>query len=333
MKKNSMLFIMISLTAITLFLTACSSTDSATSSDNNTELPEGYPDKPVEFTIGYEPGGNTDLVGRTAAKIFDSMDMVDQSITIQNNPGSNGALATKSVIQKDDPYTLKVTSNLGEGSFKDGSVEFSDIKPIAAFSLTDVFIAVPGDSPFENVEELLEGLKEEPDMTVNVSGGTDGVDAFDWHVLGEKYGIEDFNIVPGGGSADTMQALVSGQDDAAFGTPAAMMDYITTEDLKLLAVLSEERSEYFPDVPTLKEATDLDMTKNRLVGLWASGNVSDGIVDYWEEKFKELTNTDEWSEFSEENKISSHFIGAEEYTDLIEERAPEYREYIENLED
>src|SRR5699024_5692227 len=99
-----------------------------------------------------------------------------------------------------------------------------------------------------------------------IPGGVDGIDAFYWDQIIKAYGLDYANFVTADGGAEDFNNLLGGHIDAAFVVPSVGNDYIETGEIKPLVVLSDEASEDYPDVPTLKDI-GLDVSYTRTYGL------------------------------------------------------------------
>lgn len=338
MKKTSFYLSIISV-ALILILGACgSSTESNTASDEEkegkSELPEDYPNENIDAIVGFEAGGEQDIIMRTVGQVLNSEEIMDQSFVVENKPGAGSRLAFEELKKaNDDPYKLIISPEYGPGwDPRKPGIEISDFKPIASLSASDLFIVVSGKSPYETIDELMEALKTEKDLTVATLGPVDGGEAHKWDLIREEAGIEKLNFVPMAGTSESLTAVLGGKVDVAFGVLSGMKDYIETDEIKALAVTSEERSEYLPEVPTLKES-EIDVIYTRYTGILAGGNVPDDIIEYWEEKIKEMTETDSWKDFLEKRSLKPFYKGTDEYVEMIKSDGSNFTEYIEGLEE
>ncbi|MGM0900266.1 MAG: tripartite tricarboxylate transporter substrate binding protein [Bacillota bacterium] len=334
--KAGSFFMVLLVTALMLVLAACNSSDETSSSEKskggNEGVPENYPNKSIDALVGYAPGGGQDLIMRTAGQILNEEEIMKQPFVVTNKAGAGGRIASEEVAkQKDNPYKLMVIPEYGTGWDPRINLKFSDFKPIASLATSELFIYVHKDSPYETMEELLSSLKTEKDLTIGTLGPVDGGEAFKWDVIRQGAGIEKLNFVPMAGASESLTAVLGGQIDTTLGVLPVMKDYIKTGEVRVLAVLSEERSKDLPDVPTLKEA-GVDVTFNRYTGIWTGGDVPDAVVNYWAENLKKMTETDTWKEFLANRGLSPYYLDTEEYTKLIEAEGSKFKEYVEGLE-
>lgn len=334
--KAGSFFVVLLVTSIMLVLAACNSSDATSSSEKSTDgnegLPKGYPQKSIDALVGYAPGGGQDLIMRTTGQILNDEGIMSQPFVVTNKAGAGGRIASEEVAkQKDDPYKLIVIPEYGPGWDPRLDLKFSDYKPIAALSTSELFIYVHKDSPYQTIEELLSSLKTEKDVTIGTLGPVDGGEAFKWDLIRQGAEIEKLNFVPMAGASEGLTAVLSGQVDTTFGVLPVIKDYIKTGEVRVLAVLSEERSKDLPDVPTLKES-GVDVTFNRYTGIWTGGEVPDAVVQYWAENFKKMTETEKWQEFLGKRGLSPYYLDPVEYSNLIETEGVKFKEYVEGLE-
>jgi putative tricarboxylic transport membrane protein len=332
MKANS-LFVILLVSALMLVLAACNSSDAASSSDGEKEgLPQNYPTKSIDALVGYAPGGGQDLIMRTTGQILNEEGIMEQPFVVTNKAGAGGRIASEEVAkQKDNPYKLIVIPEYGPGWDPRLALKFSDFKPVASLATSELFIYVHKDSPYQSIEELLSSLQTEKDVTIGTLGPVDGGEAFKWDLIRQASGIEKLNFVPMAGASESLTAVLGGQIDTTFGVLPVIKDYIKTGEVRVLAVLSEERSKDLPDVPTLKES-GVDVTFNRYTGIWTGGDVPDEVVDYWAENLKKMTETDTWKEFLTNRGLSPYYLDTEEYSKLIKTEGGKFTEYVEGLE-
>src|SRR6185369_234532 len=70
-------------------------------------LPADYPNRYIELTIPFAPGGGVDLFGRTVAQLLNDQKLVSKPIQVVNKPGAGGAVGMQLMVQrKGDAYNL-----------------------------------------------------------------------------------------------------------------------------------------------------------------------------------------------------------------------------------
>jgi tripartite-type tricarboxylate transporter receptor subunit TctC len=85
--------------------------------------------------------------------------------------------------------------------------------------------------------------------------------------------------VPYKGSSGAVTDLVGGEVQATVAAVQTVAPFVKTGRLRMLAVLSEERSPAFPDVPTMKELGHPSLVVDTWYGLFAPAGTSRAAVD------------------------------------------------------
>lgn len=218
-----------------------------------TGLAADYPTKPIELIVPYAAGGGTDLVARAFADAAKSH--LPQPMGVVNKTGGGGAVGlTEIMAARADGYkigmgTVEITllPHMGVARFS-----VADYTPIARLNAEPSAITVKADAPWKTVEEFLENAKANPGKVRIGNSGTGAI----WHLAAEalqnKTGLT-FNHIPFDGANPAVTSLLGGHIEAVSVSPAEVSSQVAAGQLRILAVMAEERSKTFPDVPTLKE--------------------------------------------------------------------------------
>ena len=223
----------------------------------------GFPNKPIELVVPFQPGGGTDALARSFADA--TRKHTTQSFIIVNKPGASGSIGWQDVMHaKPDGYRLAViTVELATLAHMGiGKISADDLQPIAQLNADQAAITVRADAPWNTVEEFLAAAKKEPGKLGMGNAGPGSI----WHLaasaLEDKAGVK-FNHVPFQGAGPGVLALLGGHIDAVAVSPAEVTTHVQSGKLKTLAVMAEQRVKGFEKVPTLKErGVDL------VIGTW-----------------------------------------------------------------
>jgi tripartite-type tricarboxylate transporter receptor subunit TctC len=216
-----------------------------------------YPERAVTVVVPFTPGGSSDITARTvAAKMQEAL---GQSFVIDNKPGANGGLGGKYVAtSKPDGYTLFVGSI---GVFAINPVLYKDLgyDPRKDYDLLSVAVRTPNalvvrpGFPANNVAELIDYLKKNPNRVSFGSSGTGSSDHLTAALFWQKTGTTGIHVPYKGGSAAQMD-IIAGNCDMSFQNLGAITQYVKAGKMKILAVTGDKRDPAVPDVPTLTEA-------------------------------------------------------------------------------
>ncbi|HEX7888663.1 MAG TPA: tripartite tricarboxylate transporter substrate binding protein [Ramlibacter sp.] len=213
--------------------------------------------KPVTLLVPFPPGGSTDMIARTLSTRLPEK-LGAGTFVVQNTAGAGGTLGAAAAKRAaPDGYTIFVSS-LGPfviGPHLMKSVQYDPLKDFDYVSVAvqaPNVLAVPANSPFKSVAEVMAHLKAQPGKMTFASAGNGTSD----HLTAELFWQETHTKgthVPYKGGAPAMQDLLAGQVDATFMNINTGLPNIKAGKLRALAITSTKRSPLLPDVPTMEE--------------------------------------------------------------------------------
>lgn len=99
-------------------------------------------------------------------------------------------------------------------------------------------------------------------------------------------------------------------------------------DLRMLCLLAEERSEFFPDVPTAKEL-GFDVVNNQDRGFVIHKSVPMETVKKLEAIFKQVSEDEAFKKQAKELNMEVKFLGIDDYTAALKAEDAMYKEIIQ----
>ncbi|MAY31110.1 MAG: tripartite tricarboxylate transporter substrate binding protein [Rhodovulum sp.] len=213
-----------------------------------------YPEKPVEVIVGYSAGGGTDVMARTVSQFLEPELGDGASVVVKNMPGAGGQIGFTEVAGADaDGYTLgtfNLPAALALTHDREADYDVTSFTYLANFVEDPNTITVAASSPYQTLDELLAAAKADPRaITVGLSS-LGGNDHFAANMMASAAGVE-FTIVPFKGASNARTAIMGGH--VAAGTMTLGQTTNFPDELRVLAVLADERSAFRPDVPTAAE--------------------------------------------------------------------------------
>jgi tripartite-type tricarboxylate transporter receptor subunit TctC len=216
---------------------------------------QNYPTHPVRIIVPYGPGG-VDLQTRAMAPSLSRI--LGQQVVIENREGGGAVIGTNAVKNAaPDGYTILFTGTSALAVVphmrKNVGYTADDFAPIGNATGTPLLIAVRADAPYKTLKELVAYAKANPGK-INMGSAGPGTTT---HMAGEAFQLAagiDFTHVPYKGIGAAMQALVAGNSDIGFGVPTTMLPHAQSGKARILASMGPQRSEFAPDVPTLRES-------------------------------------------------------------------------------
>jgi tripartite-type tricarboxylate transporter receptor subunit TctC len=215
---------------------------------------DAYPSKPIRLVVGYPPGGSNDIVARIIApKLGQALGV---SVVVDNRAGANGTIGADHVAKSEpDGYTLLLSSMspivLTPQTMK--TPPFNTPKDFAAVNmvaLTPEAIAVgPKLKDVKTLKQLLD-LAKTREITLS-SSGSGGLPHLTIELLRKVQG--KITHVPYRGAGPALTDTLAGHVDGIVMDLPPLYSQIKEGRLTGLAVTSQKRVDFLPDLPTAQE--------------------------------------------------------------------------------
>jgi len=215
-----------------------------------------YPAKPIKVVVGYAPGGAVDIVARTVGQSLSSS--MGQPVVVENKPGAGTNIAVKSVIAADpDGYTLMMAANALAANmslYKPAPFDAErDLVPVSMIGRVPVVIATGAQSGIGSLAKLLEMGKNKATPLSFASPGNGSTPHMAVELFARAAGIS-LQHVPYRGGSPAITDTIGGQVPLVAVNALEVLPHARSGKLKVLAVLSANRTSNFPDVPTIAES-------------------------------------------------------------------------------
>lgn len=217
-----------------------------------------YPSKPLRIVVPFAAGGPADITSRIIAPRM--TELLGQPIVVDNRGGANGLIGTEAVIRSPaDGYTMLLCTasiaaiNVVTYGDKPPYDTRRDLQALTPVMSTTSLIVVHPSMPVKTLKELVTLAKAQPGKITFGSAGTGGTLHFGLELLMREAAVK-ITHVPYKGAGPASAELVAGQINGMFVDLPVISPYVKAGKVRALAVTSTSRSEYFPDVPSTKEA-------------------------------------------------------------------------------
>ena len=242
---------------------------------------QSWPARPIKGINPFAAGGPSDLLGRL---IGDKLGQrLGQPFVMENRTGAAGNIGIDALAKSaPDGYTIawivdfNVTVNPSLYPKMPYDVE-RDILPVATFAASEVALVVHPSVPARSLADLIALAKSKPLPFASAGPGSPG------HVVGEMFkrelGLDQMIHVPYKGNAPATQSIVAGETQVFFGALPGTLQHIRAGKLRALAVMSNERSTFIPDVPTSRELGHPKLLAANWFGMIAPAGTPKEILD------------------------------------------------------
>jgi putative tricarboxylic transport membrane protein len=258
------------------------------------------------------PGGGWDFTCRQIGKIMHDIGAVDQPIQVTNMAGAGGGLAYNHVVaERNDDADLIVAASsatstrLAQNAY--AGMTADQVRFVGAIGADPGVIVVANDSPFNSLGDLLDAIIADP-SSVTFAGGsaTGGFDHLKPLMLLQRAGFTDITKVKYislDGGADAITQTIGGFTQAMTGDMSEVVGFLKSGDVRVIAVLTDDRIPGFEDIPTAKEQ-GYDVVAVNWRGLYVPKGVSDDTFNMWADRLQQVADSDEWKEAMAANGLA-----------------------------
>jgi len=293
----------------------------------------------AECVAPANPGGGWDFTCRQIGKIMFDIGAVDQPIQVTNMAGGGGGLAyTHVVSERNEDADLIVAASsatstrLAQNAY--AGMTADQVRFVGAIGIDPGVIVVAADSPYANLADLLNATVADP-SSVTFAGGSavGGFDHMKPLMLLQRAGLTDITTVKyigldGGGDAITQ--TIGGFTQAMTGDMSEVVGFLKAGDIRVLAVLTEERVAGFEDIPTAVEQ-GFDVVAGNWRGLYIPRGVSDETFQMWAGRLQQVADSDEWAEAMAANGLAPFTMVGDDFQGYIDNLVIEIRQMSRDI--
>lgn len=283
-----------------------------------------YPEKTVNYIIPFGPGGESDIAARYQQNVFKQL--YSQDMVISYKPGGGGAVGWSQLNSlQGDGYNI-MGVNLPHIIIKpmqnNVGFETEDIANVYMFHYTPDAIVVRKDSPFQTLDELLAFAKENPGKLLFSGSGKGTANHLAQVRFDELSGIKS-TYIAFKGTGKAVAALLGDQVQAEWGYTSVGANH--EDQVRLLAVATEERHPRFPDVPTFKEL-GYELISGAYRGIAVPKSAPESVRQQVSDMISAINHDPDFRQRMEKDGFALLDISYDKMDDFLQQKALEYTE-------
>jgi tripartite-type tricarboxylate transporter receptor subunit TctC len=289
-------------------------------------------DRPITLVVPFTAGTGPDLLARTLSE--ELRQRWNQPVVVENKAGASGNIGSQTVARAEpDGHTLMVTVNtfvMNASLFK--SIPYDPQKsfaPIVELATGDVALVVHPSVPAKSVTEFVQWAKSRGG-DVNYASPGRGTPQ---HLAMELLKLEtkiDMKHVPYTGAAGALKDLVGGHVSAMFLPVHTALPLAQDNQIRILAVGSEQRSPVAPNAPTLVEEGLPNLQVDLWFGLLAPAGTPKEILDRYNAVVNEILATPRVREALQKQGLTAQGGPPERLAALIAKDQPRWAKVVQD---
>jgi putative tricarboxylic transport membrane protein len=267
--------------------------------------PEGPTVEHIHFLIPGGAGGGWDRTARGVGQALSEAGLIARA-TYENMSGGGGARGIAHTIELDDPNLLLVNSTpiVVRTLQKVFPQSFRDLTPIDSVIGDYSVIAVRAQSPFQNLEQLLQAQQNNPRRVAfaggSVPGGTDHIVAA---MLVKGYGSDPrtTKYIPYDAGGKAMAGLLSGEVQALSSGYGEVVDLANQGWVRILCIAAEHPLANQPDIPACADAGSAGTVFVNWRGFFAGPGLDPTLAEQYRQVLARMYQQPAWQRIRDRN--------------------------------
>jgi tripartite-type tricarboxylate transporter receptor subunit TctC len=275
-----------------------------------------WPERPVTLIVPWGAGGGTDATARIIGSLLEKE--LGQPVTVVNRTGGSGVVGHQAIASAPpDGYTIGLITVEISMMHWAGLTDISGASytPIGLVNIDPAGLQVRADAPYKTANDLVAAIKANPGKFKASGTGQGGI----WH-LAIAGMLKDLKVdpaaapwVPSNGAAPGLQDLVAGGVEVVPCSLPEARSLIDAGKVKSLAVMAEQPSALYPNVPTLKAATGSDWKIGAWRGIAAPKGIPSDVRDKLVAAIKKIAASKEYTDFMASRGFGVMYLGPDEF--------------------
>jgi tripartite-type tricarboxylate transporter receptor subunit TctC len=241
-----------------------------------------WPNQPVRLIVPASPGSSLDVIARVLGEHL--RPRWNQPVVIEDKAGAGGMLGMNTVARAvADGHTLGIGFN--------GPIAFAphlyrhmsydparDLVPVVLTTSQPNVLAVAASHPANTVAEFVAWAKQQDGKLLYASVGTGSSSHLTMELFKSAAGFQGTHV-PYKGSPEAAMSVVTGETHAIFAVEPALLPFLQSKQLKLLAATGKERTSDLENLPTLAESGHPEVQSLAWNGLFAPAGTPAALVE------------------------------------------------------
>jgi len=230
--------------------------------------------------VPFTPGTGADILARILGPRL--AERWKAAVVVDNRAGATGNIGTDAVAKSaPDGHTLLFTAtSFGTNPALSRNLPFDPVKsfaPVGIVATSALAVVVNGNLSVNSMRDLVDLARKQPGKMHYSSPGNGGIQHLTMELLKLEAGF-DMVHVPYKGLGGAMSDLVAGHVQAMVSALQSAAPHVQSGKLRMVAVMTPQRSSAFPGVPTLREQGMGELEVETWYGVFAPAGTPGDVI-------------------------------------------------------
>ena len=289
-----------------------------------------YPNKSITFVAPYTTGTTSDVLARQIGNILS--DKLGIAVLVDNKSGASGVIGTD-FVSKAPPngYTLLFTATShGTIPAVKSKLPYDPIKsftPVILLATSAMGFVVSPNTSTSNFKDFVEFSKSRSNELDYSTPGEGSSQHLTMELILQEVGFKMVHV-PYKGSAGAVTDVIGGHVQSSIVSLQTSSSFIKSGQLKMLAIMSEERSPVFQNIPTFKELGFQNLVVDTWYGVLAPLNTPVEVINKLNTEFNLILNTTEMKDTMSKLGLTVSGGKSDRLKNLLEKEIPKWKKVV-----
>jgi tripartite-type tricarboxylate transporter receptor subunit TctC len=241
---------------------------------------QDYPSRSILIVVPFTPGTAADSLARLMQPHISQRWGVP--VVVENRPGAAGIIGIDSVAKANpDGYTYLFTSTaFGTLAAMNPKLPYDPDKsfaPVMLLGTSPLSLVVSNRFPANTVKEFIVQAQKRPGDLNYASAGTGSVFHLSMELLQHETGTKMVHV-PYKGTTGVINDLIAGHVQASMMVLQTAVPLVQSGRVRMLAVMSPQRTQVLPDVPTIVESGFPNMIVEAWTGVMVPAKTPPAVI-------------------------------------------------------
>lgn len=254
---------------------------------------ENFPSESVTLYMSFTDTGSSSRVARVYAPKLEKI--LDQQVEVKYHPpgkgGNIGAEAAAATAPDGHSMLIGTVGNIAllPAILPDYGIDpLQDLVPVTQIAVVPNILAVRSDIPVETLNEFIDYAKANPGELTYSYIAPWSIHRLEFKAIIAETGIEMTHTEGVRGSMPTINGVIDGRVDASITTSPHWIPLLEANQVKVLAVLGEERHPGYPELPTMLDAGIDLIPRGSWDGVFVPAGTPQSTINILFEAFQEV---------------------------------------------
>jgi putative tricarboxylic transport membrane protein len=279
---------------------------------------------PVEVVTHNAVGGGSDVFTRQMIKVMYENKIIDTNWPVRNIPAGDsiGAMSymvdkkgNAGVIAQVTPTWLATPMTVANAK-----VSLAQLTPISLVATEPQVIVTNAKSPFNTFADFVAAAKKAPDTLVQAGGSSTANDALTRLVLQDSLGAK-WKFLSFEDTGSRITALLRNDANIMLGSASDVAEQVKAGQLKVIAVIGNQRLEVFPDVTTTEEqGIDSSKVPVQFRAVMGAPDMPADAVQKYQDDLSKMVETDDWKNLIKDDGLVTQNLQDDKFATYLKQQ-------------